>query len=169
MRLAIDGALPSAVQSFEAIYRLHARYVAGVVYRIMGNDGDVDDIVQDTFIDAMDGIASLRDPGALRGWLVTVAVRRCQRLYKRRARRAFLRLEFSFFSAKTSDPKDRASVDDLRDSLARLTPDLRLPWILHRVEDMTLPDTARACEISLATAKRRIAEADERLERRLAR
>ena len=51
---------------FESLYAAHARYVAGVVYRIMGSDPEIDDIVQETFIDAMDGLAKLVDPGAVR-------------------------------------------------------------------------------------------------------
>ena len=43
-----------------------------------------------------------------------------------------------------------------------------MPWTLARVEELTLPEVAAACEVSLATIKRRIALADERLQRRLA-
>ena len=45
--------------------------------------------------------------------------------------------------------------------------DLRIPWVLHRVERLSLPETAAACEVSLATVKRRIADAEARIERRL--
>jgi len=34
---------------------------------------------------------------------------------------------------------------------------------------MNLPEAAAACEVSLATIKRRIADAEERIERRIAR
>ena len=53
------------------------------------------------------------------------------------------------------------------DALERIPEDLRIPWVLHRVEQLSLPETAEACEISLATVKRRIAEAEERIQRRL--
>lgn len=80
---------------------------------------------------------------------------------------------FAFWTAelapRASDPRDRQPVDELYEELERLSPDLRIPWTLHRVEQLTLPETARACELSLATVKRRIAEAEERLERRLGR
>ena len=70
-------------------------------------------------------------------------------------------------SPRASDPRDRAPVDELYDALSRVPADLRIPWVLHRVEHLSLPETAQACEVSLATVKRRIAEAEERLERRL--
>ena len=160
-RARIEGA------DFEAIYAKYARYVAGVVYRLMGDDGELDDIVQETFVDAIEGLARLHDPSAARAWLVTVAVRRTRRVLARRRRRmlfAFLAIDFS---PRASDPRDRAPVDELYDALSRVPADLRVPWVLHRVEHLSLPETAQACEVSLATVKRRIAEAEERLERRL--
>lgn len=154
---------------FESLYAAHARYVAGVVYRIMGSDPEIDDIVQETFIDAMDGLAKLLDPGAVRAWLVTVAVRRTRRTLGRRRRRAMFLFWIADYAPRSSDPRDREAADELYDALARIPEDLRIPWALHRVEQMSLPETALACEVSLATVKRRIADAQERLERRLGR
>jgi RNA polymerase sigma-70 factor (ECF subfamily) len=71
------------------------------------------------------------------------------------------------FAPRCSDPRDRAAVDDLYEALSRVPPDLRIPWILHRVEHLSLPETAAACDVSLATVKRRIKDAEERLERRV--
>lgn len=158
-----------SLPSFEAIYEAHARYVAGVVHRLLGarNDGELDDIVQETFIDAFEGLAKLEDPSALRAWLVTVAVRRTRRILGRRRRRMLFAFWASDFAPRASDPRDRQAVDELYDVLSRLAPDLRIPWVLHRIEQLSLPETASACEMSLATAKRRIKEAEERIERRL--
>jgi len=155
------------LSDFESLYAKHARYIAGVVHRLMGDDGELDDIVQETFVDAIDGLARLEDPTAVRAWLVTVAVRRTHRVLARRRRR----MMFAFWSAdygpRSSDPRDRAPVDDLYDALSRVPAELRIPWVLHRVEHLSLPETARACEVSLATVKRRIADAEDRIERRL--
>lgn len=164
---ALPGARTHVETHFETLYTQHSRYIAGVVYRLMGDDGELDDIVQETFVDAIEGLTRLKDPTAVRAWLVTVAVRRSRRMLARRRRRmlfAFLTLDFA---PHASDPRDRAPVDDLYDALARVPADLRIPWVLHRVEHMSLPETAAACEVSLATVKRRIAEAEQRIQRRL--
>ena len=47
----------------------------------------------------------------------------------------------------------------------RLPAKLRIPWVLSRIADESLPDVAVLCETSLATVKRRIALAEERLAR----
>jgi len=152
---------------FEALYAKHARYIAGVVHRLMGHDGELDDIVQETFVDAIEGLERLRDPSAVRAWLVTVAVRRTRRVLASRRRRMMFAFWTVDFAARASDPRDRAPVDELYDALSRVPADLRIPWVLHRVERLSLPETAAACEVSLATVKRRIADAEVRIERRL--
>jgi RNA polymerase sigma-70 factor (ECF subfamily) len=162
---ATDGRVTDA--AFEILYTRHARYIAGVVHRLMGDDGELDDIVQETFVDALEGLTRLCDPGATRAWLVTVAVRRTRRVLARRRRRMMFAFWEADFGPRSSDPRDRAPVDELYDALSRVSADLRIPWVLHRIEHLSLPETAQACEVSLATVKRRIAEAEERLERRL--
>jgi RNA polymerase sigma-70 factor (ECF subfamily) len=156
----------------EALYAKHARYVAGVVHRILGQrggegDAEVDDIVQETFIDAFEGIARIQDPSAARAWLVTVAVRRTRRFLARRRRWALFAFWAKDYAPHASDPRVRQPLDDLYDALERIPESLRIPWVLHRVEELSLPETAAACDVSLATIKRRIADAEERLERRL--
>ena len=168
-----DASLVARVQrdeasAFSALYARHARYIAGVAYRLMGDDGDIDDVVQETFLDAADGIHALNDPAAVRSWLVTIAVRRVKRLLARRRRSRFFFWQAAEMAPRTSDPRDRAPVDELYDALDKLPVGLRVPWVLARVEQVTLPEVARMCDVSLATVKRRIADADARIERRCA-
>src|SRR4051812_21670305 len=149
--LLVERARRDDEGAFRAIYARHCHYVAGVVYRLLGDDADLDDIVQDTFVDAADGIAALEDPGSLRRWLVVVAVRKVRTLLARRRRRQWFRWALVQFSPAASDPGDRQQVDDLYDALDRLPSNLRLPWVLHRIVDESLPSVASACDTSLAT------------------
>lgn len=153
--------------AFSVLYERYARYVAGVVHRLLGSDADLDDVVQETFLDARADLPRLQDGGAVRSWLVTIAVRRVHRLLRKRRRRAFLFACFAEFTARASDPRDLAAVDDLYEALDSLPANLRVPWSLARIEELTLPEVAVACEVSLATVKRRIAEAEARIQRRL--
>jgi RNA polymerase sigma-70 factor (ECF subfamily) len=97
---------------------------------------------------------------------VTIAVRRAHRHLARRRRRWSLLSRLAEVGTTVSDPADRGDVDELYRALDRLPRELRVPWALHRIEQFSLPDVAEACEVSLATAKRRIAEAERRMERR---
>jgi hypothetical protein len=60
------AALLDEERGFENLYRLHARYIAGVVFRIVGHDRDLDDVVQETFVAASSHLDQLRDAAAVR-------------------------------------------------------------------------------------------------------
>ena len=154
-------------RAFATLYRRHARYIAGVVYRILGNDAEVDDVLQEAFCDAIGGLRGLREPSEFRAWMVRIAVRRVQRRISRRRRWHWLLGAAEQVTPTVSDPRMRQRVHELYEVLHTVPPKFRIPWILHVIEGETLPDVSRLCDISLATAKRRIAEAEARVDRRL--
>lgn len=154
-------------QAFRELYGRHARYVAGVVYRLMGDDADLEDIVQDTFVRAAERLNDLRNRAQVRPWLVTIAVRLAQSRMTRRRRRQWLRLQITRAAPTVSDPRDRAPADELASALEQIPEAMRIPWILARVEGLKLEEVAQSCGVSLATVKRRIADAQVRLDRRL--
>jgi RNA polymerase sigma-70 factor (ECF subfamily) len=151
--------------AFTELYLRYARYVAGVAYRLAGNEADLDDVVQETFIAAARGIHGLRDPVQVRVWLVTIAVRCARGRLSAAWRRRALGREVVVAAPRSGDLRDRAPVDDLYETLGRLPERMRVPWMLSRVEGLTLAEVAEVCGISLATVKRRIAEAEKRIER----
>ena len=160
---AIDG----NERAFALLYKRHARYVAGIAYRLLGSDADLDDVVQEAFVDASRALASLDDPAGLRPWLARIVVRR---IYKRLARRRHFRWllgAVEHVAPRVSDPAQREPVMALYRVLETMTPKLRVPWTLHVVEGQTLPEVAANCETSLATIKRRVTEASAMIERRL--
>jgi RNA polymerase sigma-70 factor (ECF subfamily) len=147
------------------LYTRHARYLAGVVFRLLGADHEVDDVVQESFVDAVEGIGRLHDPDRLRRWLVTIAVRKVNRVLSARRRRARLASSFAMFAPKAHLPSGQWSASELHRALETLPPKLRVAWVLSRVEQLELVDVASDCSVSLATAKRRIAEAEQRIRR----
>ena len=70
--------------------RIHSGYVAGLAFRLLGRDGDVDDLVQDVFLEATRGLETLKDAGAVRAWLATLTVRLAGRRIRRKRIASFL-------------------------------------------------------------------------------
>jgi RNA polymerase sigma-70 factor (ECF subfamily) len=58
--------------AFGELYRRYARMIHGVLLARVPY-GDVDDLVQDVFLQAMERLDTLREAGAFRGWLATIA------------------------------------------------------------------------------------------------
>jgi RNA polymerase sigma-70 factor (ECF subfamily) len=154
-------------QAFAALYRRYARYVAGVAYRLMGDTLELDDIVQETFVAASSRLHQLKDGSSVRSWLMTIAVRRVNRRLAARQRRRWLGQEIDREFETVSDQRVRAELDELYDVLDRMPARLRVPWVLARIEGEALGEVAKICNISLATVKRRVAQAEQSVQRRL--
>jgi RNA polymerase sigma-70 factor (ECF subfamily) len=150
-------------RAFGVLYQRHARYVAGVAYRLLGADAEVDDVVQETFLAALEHLPALRDTGAVRPWLARIAARRVLHRFSARSRLRSLLASLTHTSATRSEPQLRQAMGELERALSALRPELRIPWVLHEVEGETLPEVARLVGVSLATVKRRIAEAERAL------
>jgi RNA polymerase sigma-70 factor (ECF subfamily) len=153
--------------AYGRLYDLHGRYVAGVAYRLLGRDDELEDVVQETFVEGLRAIGKLREPSQFRFWITTIAIRRVKRRLAERYRRRDLAARVEPTSARVSDPELQEEVAALYRALDGIDEDLRLPWILHHIEGETLPRVAVLCETSLSTAKRRIARAEVLLDRRL--
>jgi RNA polymerase sigma-70 factor (ECF subfamily) len=133
--------------------------------RILGRIDEVDDLVQDVFLAAArENLAG--DPPAVRQWLKTTAVRNA--LNRLRWRRLRERLGLSSVAAPDAidpraDPETKAIVVQLHAVLERVPPAARLAWVLRFQEGEPLEVVAQLCACSLATAKRRIKTAQDRI------
>jgi RNA polymerase sigma-70 factor, ECF subfamily len=163
----VRGVRAGSEQAITLLYRRHARLVAGLAYRLLGGDDEVDDVVQQVFLTTVREANKLYGGSALKSWLYCVTTREVARQLRRRWRRQRLRHAIELVIPRFSDPAKTCSLDELYDVLEQLSPDVRLPWMLHHVEGQSLPDTAKSCRVSLATVKRRILRADQLIVRRL--
>lgn len=149
-------------------YRRHAAYVAAIAMRLLGRDDEVDDVVQEVFLEAVRGLARVHDPLALRGWLATVTVRTARRRLHLRRLRGWLRLDpardYEDVAAPGASPEQRVLLARVYRVLDALPVAPRLAWTLRYVEGESLEDVAALCECSLATAKRRIAAAQQAIQ-----
>lgn len=157
--------------TLDEAYRAHAGFVAAVAHRLMGRDSDVDDVVQDVFLDAMKGLRNLREAEAIRGWLRVVTVRKCRRRLTTRRLKGMLGFDdapaYADVSSPDASPEQRALLARIYTFLDEVSAAERLAWILRYLDDEKLEDVARLTDCSLATAKRRIAAAELHIKARL--
>jgi RNA polymerase sigma-70 factor (ECF subfamily) len=149
---------------FEDVFRRYAPYVGAVVLRLIGRPGDVDDVVQDVFIQAHRGLPRLRDHDAVRPWLRRIAVRRAQRWLRTRwVRRWFGESDFDAETDLvdvTASPEERAQIAHVYRTLEQMNKDERLAWVLRFVEGETLESTAELLGCSVSTVQRRLRSAE---------
>lgn len=146
-----------------ALFDRHGVHIRSILIGVLGPDPDIADLVQDVFVTALESISRLRDGRRLRAWLTSIAVFKARGLIRtRRRRRALLRVCF-WLAPEAPDPTPAIQgSESLRAAwrvLDRLPADERLAFALRFVQGMELGDVALACDVSLATIKRRIARA----------
>lgn len=146
-------------------FRRFAPYVARIGYRLLGRDEEVDDLVQDVFLAAHRGLGELEHEGAVRAWLMTVAVRTARKRLRRRRVLAWLQLDRGGEAALAvrEVAVERIELARVQAALDALAVDARIAWVLHCVEGERLEEVARVVGCSLATVKRRIKAAQEAL------
>jgi RNA polymerase sigma-70 factor, ECF subfamily len=154
-------------RSFDDVFRRFSPYVARVALRLLGNDSEVDDLVQDVFLEAHRGLSGLREAGALGGWLARICVRRATRRLRRRRFLALLSLdsiaERDLPFDQAASPEERAEVVRLYRRLDRMPADERVVWLLRHVEGESLDDMVALCGCSKSTVQRRLRSAEARL------
>jgi RNA polymerase sigma-70 factor (ECF subfamily) len=161
----------AARPTLDDVYRRYCRYVAAVILRLDGRSAEVDDLVQDVFVEAAAGITRLRDPEAVKGWLATIAVRTVRR--RLQVRRAWRLIGIGRDAGDMvlvdprASPADRVLLRAVYKVLDEMPVQDRLAFTLHVIEGETLEAVAKLCECGLATAKRRVARGQRLIEQRL--
>lgn len=154
----------------DALARRYVRPLARLASYLLRSPHDVDDLVQDTFLYAFGHVRELRDPAAFRPWLQRIAVGKARNVIRRRRIARALGLDrgaedgaLEALASPALGPDERAELALIDDVLAALPADGQLAWVLRHVEGLSNAEVASALGCSLATAKRRIAEASRRV------
>jgi RNA polymerase sigma-70 factor (ECF subfamily) len=153
------------------LFRSYSAYVAAIAHRLLGRDLDVDDTVQEVFVIAVRGASAIRDVNAVKGWLARVTVRVARRRLRARRLWAALGMDqepgYETVADGSASPEQRALLMQVYRVLDRLPANVRIAWVLRNIEGEQLDSVAALCRCSLATAKRRIAQADRTLQEAL--
>lgn len=120
-------------------YRQHRNAVARILTRVLGpGRGDVEDVLQETFIEVFRSISRFRGDAKVSTWLYRICVNvALQRLRKRR-RLAEVQPAESFELPDHATPQraleSREHIEAVYRILDRLAPKKRLVFILHEIE-----------------------------------
>lgn len=153
----------------EALYRRYARMVNGLAWRLMPGDADVEDLVQDVFVQALGSLDRLTEPAAFSSWLGAITVRTAHKRIRRK--RLHMRLglvrreavDLDAVIAPSAPPDVQSELKAIYRVLEDLPAEERIALVLRRVEGMPLAEIADQMKLSLATVKRRLEAAESKL------
>ncbi len=128
---------------------------------------DVDDHVQEVFLSLFQVLPDLRDPSALRSFIIGITLRVAGTELRGRRGRCWGQLTAS---GDLPEPSVQPDAEPPREAVARLSailetfgPETYRVIALRYVEGKELTEVAEAIDVSLATAKRHLARASARL------
>ncbi|MFG3022463.1 sigma-70 family RNA polymerase sigma factor [Streptomyces sp. NPDC048254] len=164
-------------QALEHLVRGCLPLVYNIVGRALDGHSDVDDVVQDTMLRALDGLPGLEEPERFRSWLVAIAVRQVRDRWRSRQGRpqAALLEEAVQEAAPEADFADlailRLALSGQRREAVEATRwledeerEVLSLWWLEAAGELSRAELAAACELAPQHAAVRVQRVKERLE-----
>lgn len=149
-----------------ALFDRYGDEVERLLYRVLGPDQEIEDLLQDVFVAAFGSIKRLKKPEALRNWLRGIAVRKARKCIVKRRRWRFIRFlpgtELPERETITLPVEVSEALKATYAVLDEMQADERLAFALRRIDGMELTAVAKACGVSLSTIKRRLSRAQQR-------
>jgi RNA polymerase sigma-70 factor (ECF subfamily) len=151
--------------AFEELVRRRQSSIRNLLRRLCHDTALVDDLAQETFLQAWMHLGSLREPNAFAGWLRQLAIN-SWRQHLRRHRASGKPAEMEADDA-VSMPATTERLD-LDSALGALAPAVRLCIVLSYHEGMSHAEIVAATQLPLGTVKSHIARGTVRLRELLA-
>lgn len=141
--------------AMDTLYAEYAGYLTGVAYRYVGNDDDLKDVLQESFIKIFTQIGRFqyRGKGSLKAWLTRVVVNESL-MYLRRSAQTLevsIRIEPPDMA---DDPPDESlpDADTLASMIARLPAGYRTVFNLYAIEGLSHKQIAHQLAITPGTS-----------------
>ena len=151
----LEQARGGDLEAFAEFMRAFERRIRAVCYRLLDDARDVDEAVQDTFVQAWRNLERFRGDAAPYTWLYRIAVNEA---LMRRRRKTLPTTELQ--ETTISGGEDAYAAADARaflvERLRALPVEYQTAVVLRDIEGLSNEEVARVLEISLAAAKSRI-------------
>ncbi|MEM7808459.1 MAG: RNA polymerase sigma factor [Planctomycetota bacterium] len=177
-------------EAFERLVQGHSRKAIAVSYRLLGNQDDARDVVQDAFLKAFRSLDTLERPEAFGGWFMRIVTNLSLNFRRGRRLRIAQPLDGAFGEqrgdakpetpvrgqgsedfARSHCPEHRARGkelgEQLRQEIAQLPDKQRQALLLFTVEQLPQREVARRLDCSTEAVKWHVFQARKKLRDRL--
>lgn len=141
------------------LFRQYQGRVHGTLYRILGANRDIDDLMQDSFIQIFRSLHNFRGESKLSTWIDRITVRVAYRYIGKKPKElvpvAELELD-ALAPAPSQQVFSREGVRRLYRALAELPPAARIAFALHEIDGRSVAEVAEIVGAAKSTTKLRI-------------
>jgi RNA polymerase sigma-70 factor (ECF subfamily) len=160
-QLPVPPARAGDPAAWDVLFRRYQLPLYVYVFELVHDEQASLDIVQETFINAVRHISSLREDGKFGGWLFGIAHQKCIQRWRKQTQE-----ESALEEIGAAPPEAEAGPDDLLSRqeheeefmrlLTRLPPVQRSVLLLHFVEDFSIEQIAEITGAAAGTVKSRL-------------
>lgn len=153
-------------RAFRTLYRRHTPALYQFVLRLLGgNETEAEDVLQEVWIRAVEGLADFRWEASLKSWISGIALNVCRRLFRRKER-GWITLTPG--DEPAVEPQRNVELIDLESVIAGLADRYRTVLVLHDVEGFTHEEIGERLAIPVNTSKSQLSRARRALRAALA-
>ena len=167
--------------AYEELLARYQQPVYSVVYRLLGDQNDACDVVQEVFLKVFRSVGSFQERSSLRTWIYRIAVNEAHnhRRWFSRHRKHEVAIEQENEEHRsyevTPDPgpspfdwaRDRETQALIEQALNEVSPVFRTAVVLRDIEDLSYEEISDILQVSLGTVKSRILRGRDALRRAL--
>lgn len=157
----VDRCLDGERDAASELFRHHQRRVHATLYRVLGTNREMDDLLQETFIQVFSSLKNFRGESRLSTWIDRIACRVAYKYLSKRRKQVALTLEIlaepeATTSGAHAQVMAREGVRRLYAALAEMTPAARLAFSLHELDGRKVAEVADCLGTSVTATKLRI-------------
>jgi RNA polymerase sigma-70 factor (ECF subfamily) len=158
--------------AWDTLFRRYQLPLYVYIFELVRDEQTSLDLVQETFINAVRHIRSLRDDAKFGSWLFGIAHQKCIQRWRKQAREEMLRDEFANAPLQFETAPDDLLIRKEQEAgfmrlLNQLPPPQRSVLLLHFIEEFSLEEIASITAVSIGTVKSRLHYAKKALRKLL--
>jgi RNA polymerase sigma-70 factor, ECF subfamily len=173
--LLVDRCLTGEPAATRELFRRHRGRVHACLFRVLGSNRDMDDLLQEAFLQVFQSLRGWRAEASLATWIDRVAVRVAYRYLSQKGRR--VPTDALGDDDSTVDERSFTEGPGARRQLARdgvkrlyavldaLSPAARLAFTLHEIDGRTISETAELVGSTVTATKLRVWRARKTVEK----
>lgn len=151
--------------AFHDLHQVFWRQIRYFIWKTLKNESEVEDVLQETFIEAYRHLSQLKDPSVFRPWLYKIALYQCNRVFRRKRPLIFSDMEESVVAAIPDETAEFLPLSVLENKEAgalilklveQLPDEQRMTLTLFYFQQMTIVEIARIMDCPENTVKSRM-------------
>jgi len=150
------------------LYRLYSKAMYNICYRIMNNQAEAEDLLQDSFAEAFHRLESFRYESAFGAWLKRIVVNKCiNHLKKRRAELVYTENVPECHEDDDDSSNLQLQVKRIHQAMEQLPDGYRVIFSLYLIEGYDHSEISQILGITESTSKSQFSRAKQKIKEML--